>query len=155
MESMSDQPLGETLRAIASREPAPGAGAAAAIALALGLACARKATGITLKHHPGQGRPDELDARLADLAEQAVPLADQDAQLFAASLAGDEGAARDLTAFGKRAIALASVAREQIARAAAAVHPMLRGDMIAAQALVDAAAIIFRANLIENEDSAD
>jgi len=150
MESMSDQPLEQVLRAIASREPAPGAGAAAAVALALGLACARKATGITLKHHPEHGRPDELDARLADLAEQAMPLADRDAQLFAASLAGDEDAARDLTAFGRGALALAEEAREEIARAAAAVHPMLRGDIVAAQALVDAAATIFRANLREN-----
>lgn len=155
MESMSDQPLGLTLRAIASREPAPGAGAAAAIALALSLACARKATSITLKHQPDHGSPDELDARLADLAEQALPLADQDAELFSASIAGDRDAAGELTAFGRTALAVAEDAREQIARAAAAIHPALRGDIVAAQALVDAATTIFRANLIENEAGAD
>lgn len=155
MESMTDQSLGELVRAIAAREPAPGSGAAAAIALTLGIACARKATGITLQHHPDHGRPDLADARLADLAEQALPLADQDARLFAASLAGGQDAAQALTDFGEHALALARAAREQIARAATAIHPTLRGDIVAGQALVDAATTIFRANLIENKAGAD
>jgi len=148
------QTLGELVDAIASREPAPGAGVAAAAALALGIACARKAAAITLKHHPEL--PDLIrdDARLAELADQALRLGDRDASCFRAAIGHDEQAEAKLIEGGEQLLMLAAEAREAIASISAQSDPMMRNDILAADVLIDAAATIVRANLAENQESA-
>jgi hypothetical protein len=146
---LSDLSLARLLTAIASREPTPGAGAAAGVALALGLACARKAAAISLRHDGDGSHLDEADARLAELGEAALDAAGRDAELFRAALADAPGARDALIDHGRAFLRLADDARAEIARAAGRIDPNVRGDMLAAQALVAAAETIARANLTE------
>jgi hypothetical protein len=151
MESIANRPLADLVQAIASREPAPGAGVAAAAALALGIACARKAAAITLKHDPDRPGLDRHDGRLADLAERALRLGDRDASCFPAMLREDEDAADKLVEGGEKLLDIVEEARDLVARMAAEADPAMRNDILAARALIDAAARIVRASLVENE----
>ncbi|HEV2568979.1 cyclodeaminase/cyclohydrolase family protein [Sphingomonas sp.] len=151
MESIADQSLKALASAIASRAPAPGSGVAAAAALALGIACARKAAAITLKHNPDRPGIDTNDARLAELQDTALRLAETDASCFPAAIRDDERAAARLIEGDKRLLACADEAEEIVARLAVQIDEVMRNDILAARALIEAAAAIVRANLAENE----
>lgn len=151
MESIADQTLKALASAIASRAPAPGSGVAAAAALALGIACARKAAAITLKHHPDRPGIDTNDARLAELQDTALRLAETDASCFPAAIRDDEHATARLIEGDKRLLACADEAEEIVARLAVQIDEAMRNDILAARALIEAAAAIVRANLAENE----
>ncbi|NNM76098.1 hypothetical protein HJG53_04140 [Sphingomonas sp. ID1715] len=151
MESIADQTLGRLASAIASRAPAPGAGVAAAAALALGIACGRKAAAITLKHNPDRPGIDANDARLGELQDAALRLADQDAQCFRAAIAQASGAEEQLVRGDRALLACADEADAVIARLAVQVDEIMRNDILAGRALIEAASLIVRANLAENE----
>jgi hypothetical protein len=147
MESIADQPLGRLASAIASRAPSPGAGVAAAAALALGIACARKAAAITLKHSPDRPGIDTNDARLAELQETALRLADTDASCFPAAIRHEPTATERLVEGNEDLLACSDEAERVVARLSVQVDPGMRNDILAATALIAAAATIVRANL--------
>jgi uncharacterized NAD-dependent epimerase/dehydratase family protein len=151
LESIADQPLGRLASAIASREPSPGAGVAAAAAAALGIACARKAAAITLKHSPDQPGIDTSDARLAELQDMALRLADTDASCFPAAVRHDQEAAERLVEGDNALLTCTDEASGLIARLAVQVDEVMKNDIFAAHALLEAAATIVRANRTENE----
>ena len=153
MASTADQTLGNLTSAIASREPSPGAGVAAAAVLALGIACARKAAAITLKHHPGRTGIDRHDARLAELQEAALRLADVDANCFPAANRHDAAAAERLIEGDAALLSCGDEAEGIVARLAVQVDAAMRNDIFAARALIGAAISIVRANLAENEST--
>ena len=153
MKSIADQSLGGLSDAIASRQPAPGAGVAAAAALALGIACARKAVAITLKHDPKRAGIGTDDARLAELQDEALQLADQDANCFRAAIQHDLAAAERLIEGDGALLSCTHEADEIVARLAVQVVDAMRNDIVAARALIGAAAAIARANLAENQSA--
>lgn len=149
---MSLTMIGDFLAATASAAPAPGAGSAAGVALALGLACARKAIILTLKHHPEEPGLAALDARLADLADQALAGGEADMRCFTAYIeamqrpkddparaAAERDALADLVAVGENLIAIGDEARGELLAVKTDIYPAMANDIAAALALIAAA----------------
>lgn len=170
--SIAASDLAELVDAIASTAAAPGSGAAGAIALALGVACARKALRLTLAHHPDEPGLAEADARLEAIAVAALAGAQEDARSFAAFIAAmrlphgtdAEQSARTaatlasaaaLVSLAERLVALGAEALALLEATRAAIDGTMRGDVIAARALIAAAATIQRANAAENRHHAE
>lgn len=151
--SIAWQSVADVLEATASDKPAPGSGAAAALALGLGAACAGKAARMTLKHHPERDALAAADARLAEIRAEALRDGDGDAACFAALVAHEPGVAERLIEIGRNLLDRAIEAKALVMRIEPAVAPIMRNDILAAQALIDSAAMIARANLTDNAEA--
>jgi hypothetical protein len=153
-EALPDLSLRAFVAAIAEPRPAPGAGAAGAAALALAAACAGKAFRLGSRH----GDEDLATAadRCGAIAAAALESAVRDAEDFTALLKGRETAprapiepARALAEDATALLVLEEELRTLAATLGARVPEPLRGDLVAAEALLDASAQIRRANLSE------
>ena len=137
----------DLLAAIASAHVSPGAGAAGAVALGLAAACLGKALTISLKH-----RAEDLELRQAsDTCAQIARLALMDAERDAVEFArfihshSSEDANR-LMDTGKAVIALANALETLVNRVETRVAANMRGDLVAARALIGAAHTIHAHN---------
>ena len=148
---LSGLTLAALVEAVAADQPSPGAGAAASVSLALAAACAAKAFVISARH-----QQDGADLTAAAGAAQAITAraldgAQQDAADFAAALKSRHGTAAEaaLRADGEALLALVAALRDLIAANEGRFVTSLRGDLLAAIALSDAAERVHRHNLGE------
>lgn len=155
------------LAEIASEAPSPGAGSAAALAMALGLSCARKAIGLTLKHHRNDPRLRTLGEHLAGLSDQAVAGGEADMACFGAYIAAmqrsrdepdraeaERRALADLIAVSENLIAIGGEARTKLVAIRSDIYPAMANDVTAALALIDAACAIHAACAAESARAA-
>jgi hypothetical protein len=143
---LGEQSIDSVLTALASDAPSPGSGAAAAVALAFAAACAGKAVSISLKHGAVlKGKQEQL----AKLAERSLQRADADAKYFEEYLRHKNAkTASNLLRADETSQHLAVEIREVLNEVEPHIHKVVKGDMIAARALLQAAATI-EARLIE------
>lgn len=150
--SYLEQPLGQFLAAVASREPAPGGGAVAATAVAMAAGLAAMAARFSEGRLDGAG---ELAARADRLRERAAPLAQRDADAYGQVVAAyrlprepDPDGRRERIRWALRGAAevpaeIALTAAE-VAEAAATLardgNSNLTGDAVTAVLLAEAAA---------------
>jgi formiminotetrahydrofolate cyclodeaminase len=158
---MSDAPrlgectLPELIEALSSDSIAPGAGAAAAVALALAAACAGKAVSISLKHHPADTTLMQARDRLAEVSRRALSGGDTDSARFEHFIhEKDLHAAEKLIQADEALKALAGTLNGILQSLTARIDPVVGGDIIAAQALSNAFAVIQTQNLKDNRRAA-
>lgn len=147
--------IADLVDAVSSNSVAPGAGAAGAVALALAAACAGKAVSISLKHSPGDASLLQAGERIAAIARRALAGAEEDASRFEEFIhEQDRPAAERLLSTTERLQTLADRLNEVLRSLQARIEPAMAGDLIAAQALTNAFAVIQRENLKENRRAA-
>jgi hypothetical protein len=147
--------IADLINAVSSDSIAPGAGAAGAVALALAAACAGKAVSISLKHSPGDTVLLQAAERLTELARRALAGAEEDSSRFEEFIQEkDRQAAERLIGTSERLQTLADTLNEVLRGLQARIEPAMAGDLIAAQALANAFAVIQRENLKENRRAA-
>jgi formiminotetrahydrofolate cyclodeaminase len=152
---ISRMSIADLISAVSSDSVAPGAGAAGAVALALAAACAGKAVSISLKHSPGDTALTQAGERLDALARRALAGADEDSSRFEEFIhEKDRETAERLIRNTERLQALADQLNEVLRGLQARIEPTMAGDLIAAQALTNAFAVIQRENLKENRRAA-
>ncbi len=148
---MLDRQLRDFIAEVASRTAAPGGGSVAALAVALGAGLAEMAARFSVDAWDGAER---AVAQAAALRQRAEPLAQRDADAYAALLAArrasrdgrEAGAGAAGAALEEAALVpleIAAVAAEVAALAAEVArlgNPNLRGDAACAAALAEAAA---------------
>ena len=167
MRKLADQIIGGFLADTAASEPAPGAGSAAAVALALGLACARKAVGLTLSHHPERTGLAPLGEHLTGLSDQALAGGEADMRCFTGYIAAirrphddpgrteaEQDALADLVAVGENLLAIGDEAREKLLAVRGDIYPAMANDLSAALALIAAARTIHAALAAESRRAA-
>lgn len=134
---MREQTLGELLAAIGARTPAPASGSAAALTAALAAALAELAARFT--------GDDEAIERAHALGARLVALAEEDAAVYSAFMAGQSDETRAAIVRVPEEIAAAAV---EVAELADRVHGQLRssvaGDAEAAAGLARVAADVAR-----------
>jgi Formiminotransferase-cyclodeaminase len=133
----------DLIQALGGRSLAAGSGAAGAVTLALAAACAAKAAAITFKHHPENAALGSHQEHLERLARFALAGADEDAEAFAAFIKEQTlGAVTELLRQGNRTLRLIDILSATVESLAPQVDPNMRGDIVAARALLAAARTI-------------
>jgi formiminotetrahydrofolate cyclodeaminase len=125
---------------ISSGDVSPGAGSAGAVALALAAACAGKATSVTLKHLPNEDRLRSSLACFRQIARFALTDADRDAEAFEAFIhSRSSSTIARLACEGERVAQLIAALDSAIDAIEALIRTNVKGDLIAARALLGAA----------------
>lgn len=142
--------LKELLDGLASNAIIPGAGTAGGVALALAAACAGKAVAITLLHDADNRTLNELQQELAALRESALALAEADALLFRQHLKyGDPQVAEQLLRTDHQILSGCRQLDVLLEENAGSINATMRGDWLAAKALITASRLIQQANVRE------
>jgi hypothetical protein len=142
--------IDDLIEALGGRSLAAGSGAAGAVTLALAAACAAKAAAITFKHHPENAALGSHQRYLERLARLALAGADDDAEAFAAFLKEQTlGAATELVRQGDETCRLIDILGATVDALAPQVAGSMRGDILAARALLAAARTIQLSNSAE------
>jgi formiminotetrahydrofolate cyclodeaminase len=145
--------IGEFVDALASDAVLPGAGAAGGVALALAAACARKAVAIT-RRHDANPLLEELQKQLADLAQEALELGQQDALQFKLTLKSDDPqAATELLRTDYTIIDACQALDRLLQDNRALIADNMAGDWKAARALLHACRVIHNENVRELKES--
>jgi methenyltetrahydrofolate cyclohydrolase len=145
-----DKTLRGFLEAVAARTSAPGGGAVAAVATATAAALVEMAAQFSSKHWDDAA---EAAAQARELRERTAPLAQADADAYAAVIAARGGPGHDEALSRAADVPLAIVeaaagVAELAAELAARGNPNLRGDAVTAALLAEASARA-AANLVE------
>jgi formiminotetrahydrofolate cyclodeaminase len=145
-ESFLDGSLKAFLDAVPARTPAPGGGAVAAVAAALAAGLTAMAARFAAEEWD---RRAEIVGRAEELRARVEPLADADAEAYAAFMAEPAGAARDrIVAIPFEIVEIAAEVAELARLVAAEGNPRVRGDASAGADLAAAAAAM-AARLVE------
>jgi formiminotetrahydrofolate cyclodeaminase len=138
------------IEAIGGRQISPGAGAAGAVTLALAAACATKAVTISMKHHPEHSGLRRSQETLEKVARFALAGADRDAEAFAAFIREHTlDAIVQLIREEDRIARLIEVVSLVVKQVEPHTEPNMAGDLLAANALLDAARRIQSTNSTE------
>lgn len=151
--AVGDQSLKALADALAADRPSPGAGAAGDIALALAASCAAKAFAISARH-TGMAALTEAAGKARGAAGFALAGAEWDAEDFPALLkaaSGAEAPTQALRRDGEAMLALADELKTLLDRHRPDVIPVMAGDLLAAEALLEAFDRIARRNLDDLE----
>jgi len=132
---------------ISGSEVTPGAGSAGAVALALAAACASKAVAISAKHAPNDTELTAALASLAKIAGSALLGADRDSVAFEEFIRtrtpeSINQLVREEENVGRLIAALAA----EVDHIEPRIRSNMRGDLIAARSLIDAARRIQQRN---------
>jgi hypothetical protein len=148
--SIAQMRVAELIETIGDKGLSAGAGAAGAVTLALAAACAAKAAAISLKHQPANDTlRRSLDA-FERIGRFALTGADRDAEAFATFIKENTlGTVVDLLREGDRIIRLIEILSEAVDQVTPQVEPAMKGDVVAARALLDAARKIQLTNSAE------
>jgi hypothetical protein len=132
---------------ISNSEATPGAGSAGAVALALAAACASKAVAISAKHAPNDAELTAALVSLAKIAGSALLDADRDSVAFEEFIRtrtpeSINQLVREEENVGRLIAALAA----EVDHIEPRIRSNMRGDLIAARSLIDAARRIQQRN---------
>ena len=142
--------LKELLDGLASNAIIPGAGTAGGVALALAAACAGKAVAITLLHAADNQALNKLQQELASLRESALALAEADALLFRQHLkSGDPQVTEQLLRTDHQILSGCRELDALLEANEGSINLTMRGDWLAAKALIEASRLIQQANVRE------